>query len=210
MSLDKLEPHTKCSRCGKEDCVDQARFSRLLDATRELAEAEAAIKQLNDDIDGYSSTVDDQHEELERLTEALTEQRDKWIRSDNDICQILGKALKLMWYKDDQKNFPGTTEKDGVCTFDYVLEELAIMAAEHIESLEAEILRLTVNTALALRGEKFSIEDVGKTVSKVNGDYKFEGRIVSVFAKCNGVIRLVVQNADGILHIFSENNLEFL
>jgi len=46
-----------------------------------------------------------------------------------EIEQIAGKALDFPWYKDDQKNFPGSTEADGVCTGCHtaasIVEELA-------------------------------------------------------------------------------------
>lgn len=49
--------------------------------------------------------------------------------------------------------------------------------------------------------------NVGERVFKFAGDYKFNGVIVSVFAKTSGNIRYVVENPDGILHIFSESQL---
>lgn len=49
---------------------------------------------------------------------------------------------------------------------------------------------------------------VGDKVEKVTGDYKFPGTVVSTFQKLNGQERLVVENGDGILHIFSEKNLK--
>lgn len=55
------------------------------------------------------------------------------------ICQILGKVLGFPWYKDDQKNFPGTTEEDGICEGHYVAEDLAHMAADRIVSLEEQL-----------------------------------------------------------------------
>lgn len=43
--------------------------------------------------------------------------------------QIAGKALGYPWFKDDQKNFPGATEADGVCIGEHagetIVEELA-------------------------------------------------------------------------------------
>lgn len=53
-----------------------------------------------------------------------------------EIDQILGKALSYPRYCDDQKNFPGTTNDDGVCTGDATPAVLAIMAAARIEELE--------------------------------------------------------------------------
>ena len=53
-----------------------------------------------------------------------------------------------------------------------------------------------------------SIFKVGDSVSKVGGDYRFDGIIRSVFEKGSGVIRLVVEDDRGILHIYSEKNLK--
>jgi len=47
----------------------------------------------------------------------------------------------------------------------------------------------------------------GDKVIKVAGDYTFSGIIVAKFKKKSGAIRYVVENNDGILHIFSEKNL---
>ena len=55
---------------------------------------------------------------------------------------------------------------------------------------------------------------IGDKVKKVTGDYKFEGYVVSIFSKLpftndvNQRIRIVVENSDGILHIYNEKNLE--
>lgn len=47
-------------------------------------------------------------------------------KENDKICQILGKALDYPWFKDDQKNFPGATEADGVCIAEADAECLAI------------------------------------------------------------------------------------
>ena len=59
--------------------------------------------------------------------------------------------------------------------------------------------------------------DVGDGVRKIGGDYDFEGRVVSGFLKLDrnlltysDQIRYVVQNADGLLHIFNEKQLQRL
>jgi hypothetical protein len=50
--------------------------------------------------------------------------------------------------------------------------------------------------------------EIGDKVEKVTGDYKFKGTVVSKFQKLSGVVRFVVENEDGILHIFSQTNLK--
>lgn len=49
--------------------------------------------------------------------------------------------------------------------------------------------------------------EVGDLVKKITGDYSFKGTVVSVFPKVNGMVRLVVEDDRGILHIYSEKNL---
>ena len=47
----------------------------------------------------------------------------------------------------------------------------------------------------------------GDTVEKVGGDYFFVGEVVSVFKKKSLLIRYVVEDDRGCLHIYSEKNL---
>jgi hypothetical protein len=48
---------------------------------------------------------------------------------------------------------------------------------------------------------------VGDRVTKVGGDYRFEGEVRAVFTKRSGKVRYVVENGDGLLFIFNEGNL---
>ncbi len=50
--------------------------------------------------------------------------------------------------------------------------------------------------------------EVGTKVRKVGGDYTFVGVVVAAFTKLSGKERYVVEDDRGILHIFSEKNLE--
>lgn len=50
--------------------------------------------------------------------------------------------------------------------------------------------------------------EVGDSVSKVGGDYRFDGIVVAAFTKLSGVWRFVVEDDRGILHIYGPNNLE--
>jgi len=58
--------------------------------------------------------------------------QDKYWNYAAEIDQILGKALGYPFYASDQKNFPGATEADGVCTGDNVPESLALEAARNL------------------------------------------------------------------------------
>lgn len=55
---------------------------------------------------------------------------------NHEIEQILGAALGYPRYCDDQKNFPGATEADGVCVGYHVAETLATEAAARIATLQ--------------------------------------------------------------------------
>lgn len=51
---------------------------------------------------------------------------------------------------------------------------------------------------------------VGSKVSKVGGDYRFDGTVVAVFVKLDSVnVRYVVEDDRGVLHIYSAKNLRF-
>lgn len=42
---------------------------------------------------------------------------------------------------------------------------------------------------------------VGDRVSKVGGDYRFDGHVVAVFVKLSGAVRIVVEDDRGVLFI---------
>ncbi len=44
-------------------------------------------------------------------------------------------------------------------------------------------------------------------VEKVGGDYTFVGTVVAKFTKLSGLIRFVVEDDCGALHVYSEKNL---
>lgn len=52
-------------------------------------------------------------------------------------------------------------------------------------------------------GERPDMMQVGDHVVKQGGDYTFSGYIVAKFQKRNGKERVVVENQDGVLHIFN-------
>jgi hypothetical protein len=62
-------------------------------------------------------------------------------RMNDEICQTLGKALGYPWFKDDQKNFPGATEENGVCVGEHVAESIAAEAASRLTAMREEIER---------------------------------------------------------------------
>jgi hypothetical protein len=63
--------------------------------------------------------------------------RELYFELCTEVEQVLGKALGYPWYKNDQKNFPGATENEGVCTGEDTPESLLYGAAARIGLLEA-------------------------------------------------------------------------
>lgn len=78
----------------------------------------------------YAARIAAQDEEIARLRKAC-------MVSNDAICQTLGKALMYPWFKDDQKNFPGATEENGVCVGEHVAESLVSEAAKKLAMLTA-------------------------------------------------------------------------
>ena len=60
-------------------------------------------------------------------------------RQSFEIEQILGRALGYPRYADDQKNFPNSTDEDGVCVGEHVPETIAVEAANKILKLNADM-----------------------------------------------------------------------
>ena len=59
-----------------------------------------------------------------------------------EIEQICGKVLNYPWFKNDQKNFPGSTEVDGVCVGEHIAETIASELARKYTELQERIKRL--------------------------------------------------------------------
>ena len=75
--------------------------------------------------DDMVATINALKAEVERLRSGMT--------ADNDeICQVLGRALGYPWFEDDPKNFPGATESNGVCVGDHIAVTLAVEAAQRV------------------------------------------------------------------------------
>ena len=101
-----------------QDAIDEATAKQMAwigVLTSEIARMEAEVKRAND----------------ERIRT-----QDAYQKTDSEVAQTLGKALHYPWFKDDQANFPGATEADGVAVGDHVAETLAAEAAKRIAALE--------------------------------------------------------------------------
>ena len=106
--------------------------------------------QIEFEISELASTIErevraEQAGELNRLKDALCRQQD-------DVCQTLGKVLGYPWFKNDQVNFPGADETNGVCVGDHVAESIAMEAARRIK--QAQSTHLAQLTALRAQVEQ--------------------------------------------------------
>lgn len=88
--------------------------------------------------------------ELQKRNEQL---REACAKSNEEICQTLGKVLGYPWFKDDLKNFPDATEETGVCVGDHVAETIAEEAAEHIVKLQRKYDEAFTGLLGSSRGE---------------------------------------------------------
>lgn len=86
-----------------------------------------------------SSKQKSKHQTLKQLAEQAAFYKDACIKQNHEICQILGKALDYPKYCEDQKNFPGATENDGVCVGDHVAETLAGEVARRLIAAEGTL-----------------------------------------------------------------------
>ena len=87
---------------------------------------------------------------VERLEAEVSRLRKACSKTNDEICQILGKALWFPWCMDDQENFPGATVEDGVCVGEHVAESMADLASKKIRDSEEEIGRLELALEEAL------------------------------------------------------------
>lgn len=93
-----------------------------------------------------SKGIDDQAKEVSALKHELEEARraaTAWHKECDEVGQALGKALGYPWYKDDQLNFPGSNEQDGVCIGEHVAGTIALEAAQRLSTCQDRIARLT-------------------------------------------------------------------
>ena len=80
--------------------------------------------------------------ELNAANDRIKRLHDGVLQQNQNIEQTCGKVLGYSWFKDDQKNFPGATEKDGVCVGEHVAETIVSELAKRHTEVLARIKRL--------------------------------------------------------------------
>lgn len=79
---------------------------------------------------------------LMRTIQGLQTKENGYMLELNEVEQRLGRALGYPRFCDDQKNFPGSTDADGVCVGEHVAGTIAHEAADRIEVMRAALEKL--------------------------------------------------------------------
>lgn len=110
-----------------------------------------------------------------------------YMKSNEEICQTLGRVLGYPWFCDDRVNFPGATKADGICQGEAVAETIAEGAANKIVQLKAglteaiEALRPFADAAFGLNDTECSSYDIWEHSTAMNitvGDLRRAKEIV--------------------------------
>lgn len=99
------------------------------------------------------SACEDLRAEVERLNGELSRERclmrldhanlrHVMVVGEHDIEQILGRALGMPRFCDDQKNWPGATDAAGVCVGEHTAVTLAMTARDELRSRTRDIANL--------------------------------------------------------------------
>jgi hypothetical protein len=90
-------------------------------------------------IDWYCLVSPDDLAEALAEIDRLAREARGWRLECREVEQALGAALGYPWFKDDQRNFPGATEADGVCIGEHVPSTIAQEAGQAITKLRAAL-----------------------------------------------------------------------
>jgi hypothetical protein len=164
-----------CPCCEGEGTVDGKTFTnfdgfavgvQFFGVGDEFAKYEAFFRAANPaNITALLDTIEREAAEIERLRRGAG-------KSNDEVCQVLGKALGYPWFKNDQLNFPDATEEDGVCVGDHVAESIADEAADTIQRQAAEIERL--------RG---ALRDIQIEAEREDGRWVHLKRVIAINAR---------------------------
>lgn len=103
---------------------------------------------------------------------------DKYYAFAREVDQTLGPALGYPYYANDQKNFPGATEADGVCTGDHVPETLAAEAARRITNMFMALNSVLQHIAFCQAlGDPLNPEAIRNTIYLYLEDYNGPSRV---------------------------------
>ena len=117
---------------------------------------------------------------------------------------MLGAALGYPWFKDDQKNFPGSTEADGVCVGEHapstiaqeIVTRLADKTAECVSICADKLAGLTELRAqlTEVRAHRDRLVEAVKPFAEVSEP--MDGQSAAQEVVCRDGIRRAVTDAD--------------
>ena len=111
---------------------------KVVEAERERDEAREAEEQWEQQTHSWEAEASRVKAERDSALSELARLRTACAKENDEISQILGKALGYPWYKDDQEHFPGVTEADGVFVGEHVAITLVEEAAKALAKLRSE------------------------------------------------------------------------
>lgn len=86
---------------------------------------------------------------------------------------------------------------------------VTITLCEDLTTIDKSNLQRTKDLAYIVKNKQAEDSfNIGDKVSKVGGDYSFEGIVVAAFYKLSGAPRYVVEDDRGVLHVYSFKNLK--
>jgi hypothetical protein len=134
-----MEPNTiQLRKSGKEILTIHADGRITVSEDLKPTETAAEVLQIMRDqwlADAQCTKIRELNERIKLLEYGIAKQ-------NLEIEQTCGKVLDYPWFKDDQKNFPGATEKDGVCVGEHVAETIAAELARKYTEAKDRIKRL--------------------------------------------------------------------
>ncbi len=110
--------------------------TQVVELHSEVEELRRQIALLQSDLDDTRAKYVNANMLAATWTDRYTKVANGYSTTQHEISQALGRALGYPRYADDQENFPGADDSDGVCVGELLAEDLASLAAREIESLK--------------------------------------------------------------------------
>lgn len=104
-------------------------------------EVEAALTERQAECERLRAEVTRLQYQVNRCFDDANDLKRDWATAEHEIEQTLGRALGYPKYADDQKNFPGAAEADGVCVGEHVAVTLAAEIAGRLVKAEQDAAR---------------------------------------------------------------------
>ena len=124
---------------------------------------QAGLRDAADEIDSLRAQLAEAEAKYKYIRTAVA-------RESDAICQVLGKALGCPRYMDDQVNFPGSTEANGVFVGEHVAVTLANAVAAELAEARANAVPWRKGNDNIPHGETvFAVMDFSAGVNVVRG-----------------------------------------